>query len=177
MLYKYLYFFLPHWRRRSHFKGEFHMSWLWLRSLMSTRMTGFTSVKEQFSLSTTTFPLTVVILTSWCALTYSYSSVSDCLTFYFWTIRPSYRKRKSSNSTEFSVRTNASVKGTEYPSGSGEAPAMLVPNLAPARSVREAIQEVKMVQVCSLHEFNSWYSQLVCSLHTILRHTIIHSST
>jgi hypothetical protein len=32
---------------------------------------------------------------------------------------------------------------------------MLVPNLAPARSVRDAIQEVKMVQVCSFHEFNS----------------------
>jgi hypothetical protein len=64
--------------------------------------------------------------------------------------KPSYRKRKSSNSTEFSVRTNASVKGAEYPSGSGEAPAMLVPTLAPARSVREAIQEVKMVQVCFL---------------------------
>ncbi|CAL5031763.1 unnamed protein product [Urochloa decumbens] len=62
--------------------------------------------------------------------------------------KPSYRKRKSSNSTEFSVRTNASVKGGEYgPSGPGEAPAMLVPNLAPARSVREAIQEVKMVQI------------------------------
>ncbi|KAG0526008.1 hypothetical protein BDA96_06G107900 [Sorghum bicolor] len=57
--------------------------------------------------------------------------------------KPSYRKRKSSNSTEFSVRTNASVKGT----GPSEAPAMLVPNLAPARSVREAIQEVKMVQI------------------------------
>ncbi|RLM74313.1 putative membrane protein [Panicum miliaceum] len=61
--------------------------------------------------------------------------------------KPSYRKRKSSNSTEFSVRTNASVKGAEYPSGSSEAPAMLVPNLAPSRSVREAIQEVKMVQI------------------------------
>jgi len=61
--------------------------------------------------------------------------------------KPSYRKRKSSNSTEFSVRTNASVKGAEHPSGSSAAPAMLVPNLAPARSVREAIQEVKMVQI------------------------------
>ncbi|WVZ85857.1 hypothetical protein U9M48_032719 [Paspalum notatum var. saurae] len=57
--------------------------------------------------------------------------------------KPSYRKRKSSNSTEFSVRTNASVKG----GGPSEAPAMLVPKLAPARSVREAIQEVKMVQI------------------------------
>ncbi|XP_062225782.1 uncharacterized membrane protein At3g27390-like isoform X3 [Phragmites australis] len=61
--------------------------------------------------------------------------------------KPSYRKRKSSNSAEYSVRTNVSVKGAEYPTGPSEAPAMLVPNLAPARSVREAIQEVKMVQI------------------------------
>lgn len=61
--------------------------------------------------------------------------------------KPSYRKRKSSNSTELSVRTNASVKGANYTTGSSEAPAMLVPKLAPARSVREAIQEVKMVQI------------------------------
>ncbi|XP_006652341.1 uncharacterized membrane protein At3g27390 isoform X2 [Oryza brachyantha] len=60
--------------------------------------------------------------------------------------KPSYRKRKSSSSTEFSVRTNASVKGGDHPSSS-EAPAMLVPTLAPSRSVREAIQEVKMVQI------------------------------
>ena len=33
-------------------------------------------------------------------------------------------------------------KGAEYPSGSSEAPAMLAPNLAPGRSVREALQEV-----------------------------------
>ncbi|KAJ1271247.1 hypothetical protein BS78_06G114400 [Paspalum vaginatum] len=57
--------------------------------------------------------------------------------------KPSYRKRKPSNSTEFSVRTNASVKG----GGPSEAPAMLVPKLAPSRSVREVIQEVKMVQI------------------------------
>ncbi|XP_062225784.1 uncharacterized membrane protein At3g27390-like isoform X4 [Phragmites australis] len=63
--------------------------------------------------------------------------------------KPSYRKRKSSNSAEYSVRTNVSVKGAEYPTGPSEAPAMLVPNLAPARSVREAIQEVKMVQAGS----------------------------
>lgn len=61
--------------------------------------------------------------------------------------KPSYRKRKPSNSTEFSVRTNASGKGADHPPGPSEAPAMLVPNLAPARSVREAIQEVKMVQI------------------------------
>lgn len=61
--------------------------------------------------------------------------------------KPSYRKRKSSDSAEFSVRPNVSVRGGEHPSASSEAPAMLVPTLVPARSVREAIQEVKMVQI------------------------------
>ncbi|KAK3142468.1 hypothetical protein QOZ80_4BG0346800 [Eleusine coracana subsp. coracana] len=61
--------------------------------------------------------------------------------------KPSYRKRKPSNSIDFSVRTGMSIKGAEHPTGPSEAPAMLVPNLAPARSVREAIQEVKMVQI------------------------------
>lgn len=61
--------------------------------------------------------------------------------------KPSYRKRKSSDSAEFSVRPNVSVRGGEHPSSSSEAPAMLVPTLVPARSVREAIQEVKMVQI------------------------------
>jgi hypothetical protein len=57
---------------------------------------------------------------------------------------------------------------------------MLVPNFAPARSVSEAIQEVKMVQVCSFHEFNSWLSisQLVCSLHAkFLGTSLIHTFT
>ena len=95
------------------------------------------------------FRLIVPIWQSWCPLSCAASSLCNCLTFCVLEKknRPSYRKRKSSNSTEFSVRTNASVKGT----GPSEAPAMLVPNLAPARSVREAIQEVKMVQVCSFH--------------------------
>ncbi|XP_047064217.1 uncharacterized membrane protein At3g27390-like [Lolium rigidum] len=61
--------------------------------------------------------------------------------------KPSYRKRKASDSAEFSVRPSASVRGGDYPSTSSEAPAMLVPTLVPARSVREAIQEVKMVQI------------------------------
>ncbi|KAI4963722.1 hypothetical protein ZWY2020_010613 [Hordeum vulgare] len=60
--------------------------------------------------------------------------------------KPSYRKRKLSDSAEFSVRPNVSVRGGEHPGSSSEAPAMLVPTLVPARSVREAIQEVKMVQ-------------------------------
>lgn len=61
--------------------------------------------------------------------------------------KPSYRKRKASDPVELSVRPNVSVKGGDYPSTSSEAPAMLVPTLVPARSVREAIQEVKMVQI------------------------------
>lgn len=61
--------------------------------------------------------------------------------------KPSYRKRKLPDSAEFSLRATVSVKGGEHPAASGEAPAMLVPALVPARSVREAIQEVKMVQI------------------------------
>ncbi|KAE8783736.1 putative membrane protein [Hordeum vulgare] len=61
--------------------------------------------------------------------------------------KPSYRKRKSSDSAEFSVWPNVSVRGGEHPGSSSEAPAMLVPTLVPARSVWEAIQEVKMVQI------------------------------
>ncbi|XP_044973969.1 uncharacterized protein LOC123441812 [Hordeum vulgare subsp. vulgare] len=61
--------------------------------------------------------------------------------------KPSCWKRKSSDSVEFSVWPNVSVRGGEHPGSSSEAPAMLVPTLVPARSVREAIQEVKMVQI------------------------------
>ena len=85
---------------------------------------------------------------------------SRCKCFY---TRPSYRKRKSSDSAEFSVRPNVSVKGVDYPSTSSEAPAMLVPTLVPARSVREAIQEVKMVQVRLSPPLNSYHS-LSCLL-------------
>ncbi|XP_008805808.2 uncharacterized membrane protein At3g27390 [Phoenix dactylifera] len=60
--------------------------------------------------------------------------------------RPRYRKRKVSHSTEFSVGSST-ARGVKIGSGSSNAPAMLVPNLAPSRSVREAIQEVKMVQI------------------------------
>ncbi|KAJ0981499.1 hypothetical protein J5N97_009754 [Dioscorea zingiberensis] len=59
--------------------------------------------------------------------------------------KPRYRKKKASNSSELSVGANSvRRKGS---SGSSEAPAMFVPSLAPSRSVREAIQEVKMVQI------------------------------
>jgi hypothetical protein len=51
---------------------------------------------------------------------------------------------------------------------------MLVPNLAPARSVREAIQEVKMVQVCSFHMA---FPASLQPEHNLLRHTIICTLT
>lgn len=60
--------------------------------------------------------------------------------------RPRYRKRKQSRSEEFSVGPTV-AKGEASTSGSSGAPGLLVPKLAPSRSVREAIQEVKMVQV------------------------------
>lgn len=60
--------------------------------------------------------------------------------------RPRYRKRKVPRSAELSVRAR-SVARDKSGSVSSDAPAMLVPSLAPSRSIREAIQEVKMVQV------------------------------
>lgn len=62
--------------------------------------------------------------------------------------RPQYRKKRvTSRSPESSVRGNQ-VAGGKPSLTSPEAPAMLVPSLAPSRSVKETIQEVKMVQVC-----------------------------
>nr|GMD51769.1 uncharacterized membrane protein At3g27390 [Ipomoea batatas] len=55
--------------------------------------------------------------------------------------KPRYRKNKVSNTTDFSVRRNSSIHGKLR-----SAPAMLMPS-ASSRSVREVIQEVKMVQV------------------------------
>nr|GMC59573.1 uncharacterized membrane protein At3g27390 [Ipomoea batatas] len=60
--------------------------------------------------------------------------------------KPKYRKKKGSEQTEFSVRRNRSIQG-KLNAVFSEAPAMLVPSLTASRSVREAIQEVKMVQV------------------------------
>ncbi|KAG8384394.1 hypothetical protein BUALT_Bualt04G0113500 [Buddleja alternifolia] len=60
--------------------------------------------------------------------------------------KPRYRKKKPSNSSEPSVGRNQSLHdrfGSIFP----EAPAMLVPSLTSSRSVREAIKEVKMVQI------------------------------
>ncbi|ONK60796.1 uncharacterized protein A4U43_C08F22700 [Asparagus officinalis] len=59
--------------------------------------------------------------------------------------KPKYRKRKVSNSDEFSVGSSIIKGGKTSPSSL--APALLVPKLGPSRSVREAIQEVKMVKI------------------------------
>ncbi|CAN0883753.1 Uncharacterized membrane protein At3g27390 [Linum grandiflorum] len=59
--------------------------------------------------------------------------------------RPRYRKKKAhSSSSELSVGGSTRSK---LNSATSVAPAMLVPSLAPSRSVRETIQEVKMIQV------------------------------
>lgn len=98
------------------------------------------------------------------------------LTVQMFSTRPSYRKRKSSDSTEFSVRPNVSVRGGEHPSSSSEAPAMLVPTLVPARSVREAIQEVKMVQVRLSPMFNS-YQPTPVLFHQECQETSIYAAS
>ncbi|RWR92538.1 hypothetical protein CKAN_02175200 [Cinnamomum micranthum f. kanehirae] len=56
--------------------------------------------------------------------------------------KPRYRKKKAPHSSELSI---GSSNTTGKPSS--EAPAMLVPSLAPSRSIRETIQEVQMVQI------------------------------
>ncbi|XP_010275588.1 PREDICTED: uncharacterized membrane protein At3g27390-like isoform X2 [Nelumbo nucifera] len=60
--------------------------------------------------------------------------------------KPQYRRKRVSHSAEFSIRGNQAAGG-KFSSASVEAPAMRMPSLAPSRSVREAIQEVKMVQI------------------------------
>ncbi|KAK9096899.1 hypothetical protein Sjap_022396 [Stephania japonica] len=60
--------------------------------------------------------------------------------------KPRYRKRKPSLSMELSVE-GSRAKDETFGVVSTEAPAMLVPSLAPSRSVRETIQEVKIVQL------------------------------
>ncbi|XVE87139.1 hypothetical protein DITRI_Ditri18aG0092500 [Diplodiscus trichospermus] len=57
--------------------------------------------------------------------------------------RPSYRKKSGSELPEYSV---GGISG-RFSSTSGEPPAMLMPNLVRSVSVREAINEVKMVQI------------------------------
>lgn len=60
--------------------------------------------------------------------------------------RPRYRKKKLTYSSELSVGASRVAGGT-FGTGSIQEPAMLIPSLVPSRSVREAIQEVKMVQL------------------------------
>ncbi|KAJ8546149.1 hypothetical protein K7X08_018732 [Anisodus acutangulus] len=60
--------------------------------------------------------------------------------------KPHYRKNRGSSLSAHSVKRNGSVQN-RLNSIFAEAPAMLVPSLTSSRSVREAIQEVKMVQV------------------------------
>lgn len=62
--------------------------------------------------------------------------------------RPIYRKKKISHSSGFSDGGNDSGE-VKVSSVFTETPAMLVPSISPSVSVREAIQEVKMVQVFS----------------------------
>lgn len=75
--------------------------------------------------------------------------------FFFFTARPSYRKKNGSE-PEYSV----GGLGGRFSSTSGEAPAMLVPSLMHSVSVREAINEVKMVQVGSQFYIRFWCFQL-----------------
>ncbi|WJX89666.1 hypothetical protein P8452_71643 [Trifolium repens] len=60
--------------------------------------------------------------------------------------KPQYRKKLISQSSESSTRGNISVSGSRR-NTTMEPPSMFIPNLAPSRSVRETIQEVKMVQI------------------------------
>ncbi|KAI3452032.1 hypothetical protein Pfo_008697 [Paulownia fortunei] len=60
--------------------------------------------------------------------------------------KPRYRKRKPTNSSELSVGRNQSIH-ERFGSVITEGPGMLVPSLTASRSVREAIKEVKMVQI------------------------------
>ncbi|GMH24087.1 hypothetical protein Nepgr_025930 [Nepenthes gracilis] len=60
--------------------------------------------------------------------------------------KPQYKKKKLSHSSELSVRDNH-VRANRFSSVSTEASSIFMPTLAPSRSVRETIQEVKMVQI------------------------------
>lgn len=115
------------------------LSWLqWWQSLMSTQMIGFTLEKGPFFQSNyLSSPLVL----------YTRFSYLSMLLIILIAARPRYRNKKGSNSSDYSVKRNSSVQG-RLNSIFAEAPAMLVPSLTSSRSVREAIQEVKMVQVC-----------------------------
>ncbi|CAN6680149.1 unnamed protein product [Malus baccata var. baccata] len=86
----------------------------------------------------TIFPkLMTFLLMKYCSL--SSLMVSLCAA------RPKYRKRAVAQSPEFSIRGNQLATLSPAPM---EAPAMLMPSIANSRSVRDVIQEVKIVQVC-----------------------------
>lgn len=73
-------------------------------------------------------------------------SVYNCCFNKYPSARPHYRKKPTYHSSELSVgETRAGDRN--FSPVPMEAPAMLVPSLVHSRSVREAIQEVKMVQV------------------------------
>lgn len=61
--------------------------------------------------------------------------------------KPRYRKNIVSESSELPVTQNREAGKKSNLSANDHAPAMLVPSVAPSRSVRETIQEVKMVQI------------------------------
>jgi hypothetical protein len=68
--------------------------------------------------------------------------------------RPQYRKRKVPYSSELSIgKHDIPIKrsGSGSVSGPSEAGGFHVPNLAPSRSVRETIQEVKVLQIAENH--------------------------
>ena len=77
--------------------------------------------------------------------------------------RPQYRKKRVSRTSELSVGGNH-VAGAKPSLASSEAPAMLVPSSARSRSVRETIQEVKMVLVCifKLCSVCKFFTALLC---------------
>lgn len=60
--------------------------------------------------------------------------------------KPRYRKKQASYSSDGTVGHNR-VRGERFNASLMESPTMLMPSLGPSRSVRETIQEVKMVQV------------------------------
>ncbi|XP_052204159.1 uncharacterized membrane protein At3g27390 [Diospyros lotus] len=61
--------------------------------------------------------------------------------------KPRYRKKKVANLTEISSAGENQSPEVKISAVLTEAPAMIMPRLTSSRSVREAIQEVKMVQV------------------------------
>lgn len=60
--------------------------------------------------------------------------------------KPQYQKKKVSHSSELSVR-DSRAGGVKFSSIAMEATSKFIPGLVPSRSLRETIQEVKMVQV------------------------------